>query len=1103
MKDNINMKTKFIFKKVGESIYEELITLASTRVQPRNKFEVARDEAEKAVFAAHEKDKLKKPEEPLNNPVSDKPEVQFLLDLPRDEYEKIKKICWDNDNNNCDWFTFCRNLGLLPYDKNNFERYNIYTSALKQFYAKEYTSYMELTSRTIINPAIEHGVIQGIAHDAINSAKRSGRRPKSGDDTADKWLSMTVAEYYEIAETVKFWNNDDCCNLPTLYCRAVGILEDFNKNPKSVDIMLEDEIIIENAKRNSRKISLPELPKITKIIDDMRRKLLSTVHGQDNAVEAFCEGFFNAEISVFDKKRKRPLAVFTFAGPPGVGKTYLAETAAENLKLPYKRFNMSDYSSRESCLGLTGFEYTWKDATPGILTSFVRKYPHCILIFDEIEAAHKKTLQIFYSLLDSGFVVDKYMETAKTAAINNALKDADKLLFQAFSEFEPSVSFRDTIIIFTSNVGRKLYEDNKESLKEISRKTLINALKTEINPMTNERYFPAALISRMASGTILLFDYLHPIYLEKIVTNELERNSEIITTQYGVDISTDEKISLSLILREGSNTDARTLKSQAELFFKNQIQNIFSNSKIKFAMRKLKLISFQAELSDSTEEIQELFCDKDEVSRFLEKHMVLNFETVIEFSGEKVTVKLHNFNLCRVPEADDLKDLIAESEKSDVKFDDIIGLQAVKKELCHFIKYLKNPKLFLEKFQTPPRGVLLYGPPGTGKTMLAKAMSSESDVAFFHISAASITNSGVVGAGQKVVEELFRKARRYAPSIIFIDEIDAIGRARGSTATTHAEEMALTTLLTEMDGFSKADPERPVFVLAATNFNINVNESKGETGVLDPALLRRFDRKILIPLPEESDRKELICKLLSKIKVHSVDNETIKLIAVRAAGMSPSEIENIIATAVRAAFNEEISLNKNHILESFELIKYGAKRACQIETIERIARHEAGHVVMGFLAGFTPTYLTIEPRGERSGYFETSVDEMKKASFTKQELYNHVRCLLGGRASEIIYYGAETGITTGASSDLRTATNVVRDVIVNYGMDDKFGLAVMESDVNVIELRLRINEILSEEMEKTILILRKHKYLLDRLVTTLMERKRLTGKEIEEVLTEK
>ena len=985
------------------------------------------------------------------------------------------------------------------------------------------------------------------------------------------------------------------------------------------------------------------LSELTARIRRLRMKLLSTVQGQDHVVHAFAEGMFAAEVlAASDETRKRPRAIFVFAGPPGVGKTFLAEQAADIMGLPFKRFDMSIYSDHQSYMGLVGFEKTFSGSKEGVLTEFVAKNPHCILLFDEIEKAHLNTIQLFLQILDAGRLTDRYKNK--------------------------EVSFRDAIIIFTSNAGKSLYEgDACRNAAGIPRKTILNALETETDPRTGSPFFPAAITSRLATGWPLLFNHLAPHDLEKISAKEMKRFGDLFEKQYNVKAGFDNLLSTALLFREGGAADARTLRAQTELFFKNEIFKVcrlWSEESFEEAIKKLNRISFKVETDSLTEETRPLFysdekpeiliygetsfaerCRKampgytfydtrvsdealsiagekdirlvlldiaeknteavDVMATVFEKEIadgndmmlsmgafdftpmaagvfrdggslfrtlherlpelpvylletkdfsiddelamsfvrsgargkltepdedfsvfedmlsqicrelylqnvaaglaaerkVLYFETAPKLSDDKseVTIRLRDFSLKRAASAEDAGSVLDEVEKPDIRFTDVIGAADAKDELKFFIDYLKNPKKFTAKGLKPPKGVLLYGPPGTGKTMLAKAMAGESKVAFIPAVASSFVTK-YQGSGPESVRELFKKARRYAPSIVFIDEIDAIGRKRDSAKNNHAEEMALNALLTEMDGFS-VDPKRPVFVLAATNFD--VEEGKGGMGVIDPALARRFDRKILVDLPNADEREQLLRLLLGKNQINSVSDDMIRRTAERAMGMSPANLTSVVELANRMAMKAGKSLDDTIFDEAFELTKHGEKKDWGYEYLERVARHESGHAFLCYLGGNTPSYLTIVARGGHGGYMEHSAKDMGPLS-TKEELINRIRTSLGGRAAEIVYYGDKDGISTGASGDLEQATRIATAMLCNYGMDEDFGLAVMDEREALHDptFRKKVNEILSAEMRATIDIISKNKSRIDKMVSELMKKNKLTGSEMEELLSE-
>ena len=1003
---------------------------------------------------------------------------------------------------------------------------------------------------------------------------------------------------------------------------------------------------IQTPSPDSEQQGLAFLPELTNRIRKMRYTLLDKVHGQDHVVHAVAEGMFNAEVlASADTERKRPRAIFVFAGPPGVGKTFLAEQAAEALTIPFKRFDMSNFSDHQSQVNLIGLNPSYKEAKPGVITGFVKDNPHCILLFDEIEKAHLNSIQLFLQILDAGNLHDDFLDR--------------------------DISFRDTIIIFTTNAGRQLYENNShQNAAGLARQTILNALETDTHPQTGKPFFPAAICSRIATGYPMMFNHLQSHHLEKIGKTEFQRCCRLFEKQYGIKMDADELLATVLLFAEGGQTDARTLRAQTELFFKTELFKLFRlwESGFQTALEKLDSIKFSVittELPDDvkpvfnnperqsillfgdesiaeqlrkklpetdvfqtteTEEAIKLLTEKDihltlfelsigsaEIKKadpmatipqshvkmpeqipvgtigvfnftpvaasslkssrtffrtvrerlpempvyllesdkfaiddellasfvragargklilsdnnwsiFVEEitgictysylqnvatglamqRKILSFETVPTLSPDKkqAIIRMREFSLRRAVSAADTREVLDDMEKPDTRFDDVIGASDAKNELQYFVNFLKNPKKAAASGYKPPKGVLLYGPPGTGKTMLARAMAGESDVAFIPATASNFVTKWQ-GSGPESVRALFARARRYAPAIVFIDEIDAIGRIRGRGNTGHGEEMALNALLTEMDGFT-IDPKRPVFVLAATNFNIE--EGKGGIGTIDPALSRRFDRKILVDLPNKEDRERYLKLKLSK-RPNEVKDTMIKQLAERSTGYSLANLESVLELAFRKANQEELPLNDNLLEEAFELNRHGDKKDWGKDYLERVARHESGHAYLCFLSGRTPAYLTIVARGNHGGYMEHSDDENSPLK-TKDELLARIRTALGGRAAEIVYYGEKEGISSGASGDLQSATHIARTMICTYGMDENIGMASLSEEEATKgpladKITARISEIIKEELTQSIEMIKKGKPAIDKLVKNLLEKNKLTKEEMEELMT--
>lgn len=955
-----------------------------------------------------------------------------------------------------------------------------------------------------------------------------------------------------------------------------------------------------------------EISKLVDKVKTLQSELLDTVYGQDNAVNVFTTGYFQAELlSMTDIDRKKPRATYLFAGPPGVGKTFLAEVAAEKLSLPFMRFDMSEYADKEANLEFCGSDKVYKNAKSGNVTGFVSEHPKCILLFDEVEKAHLCVIHLFLQMLDAGRLRDNYTDE--------------------------EVSFKDAIIIFTTNAGKQLYESESDGdFSSLSRKVVLKALRNDINPLSGSSYFPAALCSRFASGNVIMFNHIMAHDLRHIAKKEILRSASNFSKNAGVSVDIDEKVYTALLFSEGGNADARMIKSRAESFFNGEIYELLrlvASDKVQTSISDLTKIEFVTEIDESSEAYNLFFgeekltalvfgndktvrnCKKvckdveiisaktvdeakniishkdicvilidlsygkrgsvkylniedqesvsadmfdyltklgqslpvyvletstyslteeekmslfkegardvvrldDKIGNALKQicvnvyqqqnmnllaktNKVVSFTTAqtVSKNGKKATIRLIDFDMAAAVDAEDSCGFVTKNNKPDVDFDDIIGAQDAKSELKYFAEYLRSPKKFAAAGVKMPKGALLYGPPGTGKTMLAKALAAQSGVTFIYTEGNKFLKK-YVGEGTEKVHDLFRSARKYAPTIVFIDEIDAIAKERHGDERVAAGEETLTALLAEMDGFN-VDSTKPVFVLAATNFDV----APGSPRSLDQALVRRFDRRIYVDLPTDEERKQFMLRKCAKNAMFDIGEQDIDNLAVRTVGMSLSDLDSIFEFALRQALRAELNKVKADILdEAFETYVNGEKKNWSEAEVERVARHEAGHAFLCWQSGETPSYLTIVARSDHGGYMQHDSTE-KKTIYTKDELLSRIRVALGGRAAEIVCYGECGGVSTGASGDLVSATAIAERIVCSYGMVDECGLAVsdprtLRSGDVAKEVRKAVNKLLSEQMSQAIEKIRANKDMLDVLSNELMQKSHLSANEISEL----
>ena len=440
-----------------------------------------------------------------------------------------------------------------------------------------------------------------------------------------------------------------------------------------------------------------------------------------------------------------------------------------------------------------------------------------------------------------------------------------------------------------------------------------------------------------------------------------------------------------------------------------------------------------------------------------------------------------------------------------IKFDDVAGEDEAKENLTEIVDYLHDPSRYQEIGASMPKGVLLVGPPGTGKTMLAKAVAGEANVPFFSMSGSEFVEM-FVGMGASKVRDLFRQAKEKAPCIVFIDEIDAIGKKRdGQMGGNDEREQTLNQLLTEMDGF---DGSKGVVVLAATN----------RPDSLDPALLRpgRFDRRIPVELPDLQGRIDIL-KVHAK-KIRLADGVDFAPIARMASGASGAELANIVnEAALRAVRDGRGFATQEDLQESVEVVIAGYQKKSRVLSDQEkkiVAYHETGHALVAAMQSHSAPVqkITIIPRTSGALGYTLQVDNGDHFLMSKEELLNKVCTYTGGRAAEELVFHS---ITTGASNDIEQATKLVRSMIARFGMSQEFGFAAFETMSNQYlggdaslacspDTQARMDRLVTEtiqkEYDKAMTILRDNRDSLDKLSNFMYEKETITGEEIMDML---
>ena len=449
------------------------------------------------------------------------------------------------------------------------------------------------------------------------------------------------------------------------------------------------------------------------------------------------------------------------------------------------------------------------------------------------------------------------------------------------------------------------------------------------------------------------------------------------------------------------------------------------------------------------------------------------------------------------------------ASETGIKFSDVAGEEEAKENLMEIVDFLHNPQKYQAIGAKMPKGVLLVGPPGTGKTLLAKAVAGEADVPFFSISGSEFVEM-FVGMGANKVRDLFRQANEKAPCIVFIDEIDTIGKKRDGSGMggNDEREQTLNQLLTEMDGF---EASKGVVILAATN--------RPET--LDPALLRpgRFDRRVPVELPDLQGREDILKVHAKKVKLG--DDVDLNAIARAASGASGAELANMInEAALRAVRQGRQYVNQSDLQESIEVVIAGYQKKNKILSDQErkiVSYHEIGHALVTALQSHSAPVakITIIPRTSGALGYTMQVEQEERNLMSKEEILDQIATLTGGRAAEEIIFHS---ITTGASNDIEKATKLARAMITRYGMSDEFDMVALETVTNqymggdtslvcaagtAAKIDDMVVQIVRQQHEKALRLLRDNEAKLHELAQYLCEKETITGEEFMEILNKK
>ena len=806
-----------------------------------------------------------------------------------------------------------------------------------------------------------------------------------------------------------------------------------------LDTFLEDELESDFFINREEEVTENEGFELLKTAMEIKKNLSSKLFGQAQAIESISDSIKNNIVS----GSSTPKQTYLFLGPPATGKTYLAELLSEYLsEYVVKRFDMTQYTHLDSGGYLYGTARFWGNAKPGSLTSFVKKHPKSIIILDEFEKADNAVQTNLLTIFEGGFLQDAcgWCPNSKPWG---APGEKGKQLKCSETEIDDIVDFTQTIFVITSNLGKELYSDSKfiELLDQDytqAESMILDVLKREKKRKgdndSGEQAIVPELVSRFSQANIVLFNNLAYDAFELIADQAFNTYKDEFCKKFKVsfDVSSDYALFLKTqILLLAPELDARRVKSKIGINFFDKVTDFFMSFGEDMPKFSTVKIVVDKDVRDYlSENINTYIADNKLVHELFRKNLTLKVKQEFSYKNEVITCFIKSCSLERVLK---VKDFGADGLVFDIpniSFNDIAGHKMAKMRLQETIRFLKNPK-YLEEFKIDaPKGMLLYGVSGTGKTLLAKAFAHEANLPFI-----AVTGSDLLDLNR--IEKIFKKAKEYAPSIVFIDEIDAIGSRENNTN----REIFINQFISELDGFS-SNIDETVFVIAATNY-----KSKIDSAILRPG---RIELHIQINALDRDARRYFLQDILETKPVEGAFDMDILLMYT--TGMTGAQLELIGKEAsiycIRKKFKK---ITQDILLEQINIVKYGAKIQHKnlASILDHTAIHEAGHAVLHrlLMPHIKIEQVTVVPREETLGFVSYDSEDVI-VNLSIEDIKNKIVIAYAGRTAQIKKYGKDLGMDTGASSDLKQATHYAYLAITRYGMDNELGYINLEELLN-------------------------------------------------------
>ncbi len=796
------------------------------------------------------------------------------------------------------------------------------------------------------------------------------------------------------------------------------------------------------------------------VAQELKKALKNRIYGQKIAIEAVVDSVKSRVIP----PDNMPQQIYFFLGPPATGKTYMAKTIAENFE-GYKFFevSMTDFQSHNDGQYLFGVDRGYNSESTGALTTFVKNNPKTVILFDEFEKAHNNIQKRLLPLLSEGYLHDSLGWIKDGFGKEIVFNSTNEKYQGRVAEIITKVDFTQTVVVFTSNLGSQLY-NNHEFLDAIdddyfqAETMIMQTLSTEKKKEGTDGDVQAIvpeMLSRLSQGKIVLFNQLKMRALRQIATDVFNYKVRELVKAYDLKVNFNSRgiaFIQAQLLKFAPNVDIRRVKAKIYEQFTDKLTDYLLSKSLRWKdIAKIDIVvSDEVELFNKKHILPGI--KKGTLLKHLfRKNLSLELTDSVSRDGDVLTYHLEKVSFKKVKKAEDLVGSGAISfDVPSTSFDDVDGHIEPIKRLKEIAGLLKNPEKLKHFDASLPKGMLLYGAPGTGKTMLAEAFANYADLPFIATTANDLIDFS--SNGYESMKTMFNRAKDYAPSIIFIDEIDTFGDREDSANNAPK----VNELITQINGFS-SQVDETVFIIAATNYKERI----------DSAILRpgRIELHVEIPTLDKVGREAFIKRILEKPSEPKID---VKKLVMYTAGMTGAQLEKIAnESALYAIRNGLDKLSQESIIEQINIEKYGKRVVSKSveDELNEVAYHEAGHAVVSYL--LMPRakieQITITARERALGFVAFNL-ENSSTNLSKVEMKNHISVALAGRIAQIKEFG-EDGLDSGAVSDLENATQSAYRMIAIYGMDEELGY-------------INLNSIRHSDMQK---------YTIDKKVSTLMK----------------